>query len=138
MIFLSSILGDGTCWIKENPNKNETNYFQLTFFIPLLIYFIFSILALIYIYVRTRGIVVKEEKKLTQKIRMRTQIFVLVFIFCWLGPVTYRITQFFNIQNKAFTYWAAIAVSGQGFANALVWLTHPRIFKGKISEIWID
>ena len=66
---------------------------------------------------------------------MRMRIFVIVFLFCWTGPIVYRVAQFFNINNKALTYWGAIATSGQGFANALVWLTHPRIFKGKKNKI---
>jgi hypothetical protein len=30
--------GDGTCWIPENKDKDATNWYQLMFFIPLLMY----------------------------------------------------------------------------------------------------
>jgi len=128
--------GDGTCWIKENENKDATNWFQLTFFIPLLIYWILAIIVLIYASIRLRHQF--PNRRTQEKVMKRMIFFVIVFIVFWIGPIVRRVDQYFQEGDNipiALQYWDGIAVSLQGFANAFVWLTHPPVFRGLYNGI---
>lgn len=60
LLISRSIPGDGTCWIKQDDRKNHTNWFQLTFFVPLLIYWVLAIVALFYAQTRTSQTTVRH------------------------------------------------------------------------------
>ena len=54
------------------------------------------------------------------------------FALIAVGPIAHRVYQYFQEGSEdsvALQYWDGIAVSLQGCANALVWLTHPPVFK---------
>jgi hypothetical protein len=79
--------GDGTCWIKEDPNPDAINWFQLTFFIPLLGYFTMAIIALIYASLNRNRL--KGESKLHRQLMFRMRLFVGVFVFFWTGTYSF-------------------------------------------------
>lgn len=130
--------GDGTCWIAKDPNFQSLNWFQLTFFIPLAVYFLMAVVALFYATMRTKQTNAliraktpdEREKKANERLLMRMRFFVVIFMLFWLGPILDRVFQFWNIENVILKYWDIIGTSGQGFANACVWLSNPSLFKG--------
>eukprot|EP00027_Filamoeba_sp_ATCC50430_P004402 CAMPEP_0168550528 /NCGR_PEP_ID=MMETSP0413-20121227/5692_1 /TAXON_ID=136452 /ORGANISM="Filamoeba nolandi, Strain NC-AS-23-1" /LENGTH=524 /DNA_ID=CAMNT_0008581003 /DNA_START=524 /DNA_END=2098 /DNA_ORIENTATION=+ len=72
----------------------------------------------------------EREKKSNERLLMRMRFFVVIFILFWLGPILHRVFQFWNIENDILKYWDVIGTSGQGCANACVWLSNPSLFKG--------
>lgn len=106
--------GDGTCWISMDPEKYEINPYQFTFFAPLLIYFLLGIVALIYTSVRAYQ---TFQHRTMANLLARLRIFVFLFILMWsgnqlylllrinsdLGPIAYRIAEFFNRQYLPLT-----------------------------------
>ena len=85
--------GDGTCWIAKDPAYQSLNWFQLTFFVPLFVYFLMAIVALIYATMRTKQTNAliraktpdEREKKANERLLMRMRFFVIIFILFWLG-----------------------------------------------------
>eukprot|EP00026_Physarum_polycephalum_P003512 Phypoly_transcript_03525.p1 GENE.Phypoly_transcript_03525~~Phypoly_transcript_03525.p1 ORF type:complete len:593 (+),score=54.51 Phypoly_transcript_03525:31-1779(+) len=119
--------GDGTCWIHKNDDA-----LRLLFFVPLIIYFLISIITVGLAFVRTSNGVMSDASRRAVMIRMVS--YVAVFLVCWSLPLVHRIylwnseTSENPLHPTTLQMLDAVGVSIQGFANAMVWLSNPSFF----------
>jgi hypothetical protein len=57
----------------------------------------------------------------------RMRLFAIVYILFWTGPITVRIGQVVNYDNRVMRIVGILGISLQGFANAIVWMSYPHI-----------
>ena len=110
------------CWIEQGP-------YQFCLYGPLLFYFVFSIMVVLYcLFVRFCS----NRKDNTQLVQLQSDLtkrlvlFTFVFIVSWSGAVTDRILGLRNIDKTSpiyIEYWHDIGVASLGLTDAIVWGT---------------
>jgi hypothetical protein len=55
------------------------------------------------------------------------RLFAIIYILFWTGPITVRIGQVVNYDNRVMRIVGILGISLQGFANAIVWMSYPHI-----------
>ena len=123
---------DGTCWIKPRNSSGAPDAYQLTFFVPLLFYVLVCIVALVYLRMRTQPLMGGKTGRSKRRLFFRLQLFVALFIVCWIGPIVHRTIVYMRVDRQSWEWlrvWDAAGQSFSGFLNAVVWLSNPHFFR---------
>jgi len=114
---------DGTCWLQ--------NSYVFEFYVPLYIYFLFSIFVIVYAFYQLS----KAPRKISVK---RITALTAAFIAVWLWGVIFRIIEYIhnadsNSSDYLFPVWLtftqAFFLGIGGFVNFCVWVVAPWLEK---------
>jgi len=119
-------LDDGTeCWI---PGKQDL--MKLTIEAPVYLGLVFNFYLIGYVFFMS-----KTTLTLTSRLKERMFAFVCIFMFCWFWPGLATMWGFISPETfpPNLHYMDVGAVSGSGFCNFIVWITHP-VYKTAVCD----
>jgi len=117
------------CWI---PNLQDP--MRLTMEAPIYLCLLFNFYLLGYVFCMS-----KTALTLNERLKERMFAFVGVFIVCWFWPGLATMWGFISPDTlpRTLHYFDVGAVSGSGFCNFIVWITHPA-YKTMISDCFFE
>eukprot|EP01112_Ceratiomyxa_fruticulosa_P021898 TRINITY_DN7861_c0_g1_i6.p1 TRINITY_DN7861_c0_g1~~TRINITY_DN7861_c0_g1_i6.p1 ORF type:complete len:133 (+),score=16.84 TRINITY_DN7861_c0_g1_i6:790-1188(+) len=97
--------------------------------VPLFIYFVFSILILLYNLHQVRNLnkMIKRMAAVEQNFDIQKQLikYTVVFVVFWTPPLVDAILSIFEVNNAYSDLFNSLSVALQSLANSVVWGTSP-------------
>eukprot|EP01102_Stenamoeba_stenopodia_P011095 TRINITY_DN3394_c0_g1_i1.p1 TRINITY_DN3394_c0_g1~~TRINITY_DN3394_c0_g1_i1.p1 ORF type:complete len:775 (-),score=152.04 TRINITY_DN3394_c0_g1_i1:402-2726(-) len=113
-------INDHTCWF------NDDSWYQALFMIPLVFYIFVAAIALI---LTLRHAWSGHFDRFQRRaITVRMFIFTLLFVSLWSVYIANKGLLFLKGENEVkqkLSHIAAACIAGEGFVNAIIWLSHP-------------